>query len=226
VVKTDLAGRRVMELPHPCDCGAYAPHTPYAPTETAVGPDGDIYVADGYGSQYILRFDAKGVFKGKFGGKSALPDNPGKFLQAHGVALDCRGERPLLVCTARLRNELHWFTLDGEFVRTVYLPGCYLSRPVLAGDCLYSAICFGTYPNDFRAWKNRGFVVILDRENRVISAPGAHPPAYASDGKLCQLYQQQPVFQNCHDVCVGRDGSLYVCQWASNKVYPYKLTRV
>jgi hypothetical protein len=33
------------------------------------------------------------------------------------------------------------------------------------------------------------------------------------------MLQDQPVFNNCHDVCVdGRD--LYVCQWASGNVYP------
>ncbi|MCX8512029.1 MAG: hypothetical protein ORN83_09725, partial [Chthoniobacteraceae bacterium] len=80
-----------------------------------------IYVADGYGSQFVLRFDAGGKFVGKFGGKSTQPSNPGRFMQAHGVAIDRRGDTPLLVCTERIRNEFNWFTLGGEHVRGVYL---------------------------------------------------------------------------------------------------------
>lgn len=51
-----------MELPHASKCGAYRPGEDYRPTETAVAPNGDIYVADGYGSQFILRFDKQGRF--------------------------------------------------------------------------------------------------------------------------------------------------------------------
>jgi hypothetical protein len=40
------------------------------------------------------------------------------------------------------------------------------------------------------------------------------------------MLQDQPVFNNCHDVCVDARGDLYVCQWASGNVYPYKLHRL
>jgi hypothetical protein len=225
VVKTTLDGKIVLELPHATRCGAYAEHTPYSPTETAVGPHGDIYVADGYGSQFILRFDAAGKYLSKFGGKSSIASNVDKFLQAHGVALDTRGAEPLLVCTERIRNEFHWYTLDGKFVRSVYLPGAYVSRPVIAGRHLYSGVCFGMKPNDFRMWKDRGFVTILDDADKVVSAPGGHPPRY-EDGALQVLLQDQPVFRNAHDVCVDDQGDLYVAQWSADHVYPYKLHRI
>ncbi len=225
VVKTTLAGEVLLELPHPAKVGAYTEREDYRPTETAQGLNGDIYVADGYGSQWILQFDAEGKFIRKFGGKSSQPANPGKFLQAHGVALDARGPEPLVLCTARIRNEFHWFTLAGEFVRTVYLPGAYISRPVIAGRHLYSGVCFGTFQNDFRMWQNRGFVTILDDEGRNVSNPGGSTPEYR-EGKLTQLLQAEPVFKNCHDVCVDTDGDLYVCQWNSGQVYPYKLERL
>lgn len=225
VVKTDLAGKVLLELPHAHAAGAYDAKDEYSPTETAVGPNGDIYVADGYGSQFILRFSSEGRYLGKFGGRSSQPINPGKFLQVHGIALDTRGPQPLLVCAARIRNELQWFTLDGQHVRTVYLPGAYLSRPVISGKYLYSAICFGMFPNDFRMWQGRGFVTILDDQDQVVSNPGGRPPRYV-DGKLQVMLQDQPIFRNCHDVCVDRDQNLYVCQWNSGNVYPYKLHRI
>jgi hypothetical protein len=148
VIKTTLAGEVVMELPQAGKCGAYKETEEYRPTETAVAPNGDIYVADGYGSQYVLRFDREGKFISKFGGKSTQPLNPGKFMQAHGVAMDLRGEEPLLVVTERIRNEFNWFTLEGEFKKGVYLPGAYVSRPVIAGEHLYSGVCFGAREDD------------------------------------------------------------------------------
>lgn len=225
VIKTTLEGKLVLELPHATKCGAYAEKEPYSPTETAIAPNGDIYVADGYGSQFILRFDRNGTFLDKFGGKSTQPTNPGKFMQAHGVAIDLRGPQPLLVCTERVRNEFNWFTLEGTFVRGVYLPGAYVSRPVIHGNELYSGVCFGAKQDDYRMWQGRGFVTILDENNKVVSNPGGQPPRY-EEGRLKPMLQDLPVFNNCHDVCVDSKGDLYVCQWNSGNVYPYKLHRI
>ncbi len=224
VVKTTLDGQIVLELPHPVKEGVYKPNETYSPTEAAVAPNGDLYVADGYGSQYVLRFDKDGKFLSKFGGRSTQPVNPSRFMQAHGVAIDTRSGEPLLVVTERVRNEFNWFRLDGTHVRGVYLPGAYVSRPVIHGEHLYSGVCFGAKPNDYRMWQGRGFVVMLDATDRVISAPGAYAPQY-EDSSLRVLLQSDPVFHNCHDVCIDRDGDLYVCQWNSGNVYPYKLHR-
>lgn len=225
VVKTTLSGEIVLELPHAKDCGAYDAVTKYAPTEAVAGPNGDIYVADGYGSQFILQFDASGKFIRKFGGVSTQAMNPGKFMQAHGVTIDTRGPEPFVLCTERIRNEFHWFRLDGTYVRSVYLPGAFMSRPVIAGDLLLSGVCFGMKPNDFRMWRERGFIIILDKDNRVISAPGGQQPKYEGD-QVGLLLQDQPVFRNVHDVCVDDAGDLYACQWNADQVYPYKLRRV
>ncbi len=224
VVKTTLDGKVVLDLPHPAKCGAYTEKEAYNPTETAIGPNGDIYIADGYGSQYVLRFDKTGKFIAKFGGRSTQPVNPGKFMQAHGIALDTRGGQPLLVCTERIRNEFNWFTLDGQHVRGVYLPGAYVSRPVIHDQYLYSGVCFGAKPDDYRMWQGRGFVTILDDKDQVISNPGGKAPQY-EENRLKVLLQDQPVFNNCHDVCVDSNHNLYVCQWNSGSVYPYKLHR-
>jgi hypothetical protein len=146
-------------------------------------------------------------------------------MQAHGVAIDSRSGEPLLVVTERVRNEFNWFKLDGTHVRGVYLPGAYVSRPVIHGTNLYSGVCFGAKPNDYRMWQSRGFVTILDANDKVISNPGGHAPEY-ENGSLKVLLQDQPIFNNCHDVCIDARGDLYVCQWASGNVYPYKLHRL
>jgi len=225
VIKTDLEGNILMELAHPSKQKIYSDTMPYSPTETTQAPNGDIYVIDGYGSQYILQYDKNGNFIRKFGGKSIQPVNKGKFIQAHGIALDHRGATPLLICSARIRNEFHWFDLDGNYIKTLYLPGAYMSRAVLHAKNIYTAICFGMFDNDYRMWQDRGFVMILDENNNVISNPGGTQPIY-KDGNLQMVMQDQDLIKNAHDVCVDDRGDLYVCQWANKGVYPFKLTRI
>src|SRR5690606_37603592 len=57
VSKTTLDGRLVFHLSHPKALGIYKENEPFMPTETAIAPNGDIYVAYGYGSDYIIQFD-------------------------------------------------------------------------------------------------------------------------------------------------------------------------
>jgi peptidylamidoglycolate lyase len=40
------------------------------------------------------------------------------------------------------------------------------------------------------------------------------------------MAQAEKIFVHPHDVCVDRDENIYVAQWASGKVYPYKFNRV
>ena len=51
-------------------------------------------------------------------------------------------------------------------------------------------------------------------------------PASYFNGRLKSLYQTIPVFKHPHDVLVDDEDNLYVCQWNSGKVYPYKFSPV
>ena len=59
-----------------------------------VSPDGSIFVADGYGSNYVLKFDKNRKFLKAFGGPG---EADGKFKTCHGIAYDPRHQN-LLVC--------------------------------------------------------------------------------------------------------------------------------
>src|SRR5690606_17574306 len=102
VVKTTLDGKILLELPDPVKTGVYESGTKYKPTETAIAANGDIYVADGYGSQYILQYNRAGEFIRKFGGPG---DGDANFSTAHGVCIDNRDKaNPTLLCTSRAHN--------------------------------------------------------------------------------------------------------------------------
>lgn len=222
VFKTTTDGRTVLTIEHPHTIGVYQESDPFRPTETAIAPNGDIYVADGYGSQYILQYNRDGEYIRHFGGEG---DADNEFATAHGVCIDDRNkENPTLLCTSRGHNAFKRFTLDGEYLSTLFLPGAFVCRAVIDGDNIYSGVCWSRlrYLNQT---PNSGFVTILDREDRVISNPGGTSPVYR-DGELQVMVQEQPVFDHCHDVCIDEDKNLYVCQWNAGKSYPVKLERV
>ncbi|MEI6873486.1 MAG: hypothetical protein WCL08_14505, partial [Verrucomicrobiota bacterium] len=73
VTKVDLNGKELLSISHPMSVGAYEPGMQFNPTETTIAPNGDIYVVDGYGSQFVLRYDAQGRFLQRFGGKDGVP---------------------------------------------------------------------------------------------------------------------------------------------------------
>jgi hypothetical protein len=222
VTKTTLDGRILMTLPDPRTIGVYGEKDLYRPTETAVGPNGDIYVADGYGSSWVLQFDRNGEFIRKFGGKG---DADEQLQTAHGVTVDARGPgTPTLLVTSRVHNAFKRFTLDGKYISTVFLPGAFVCRAVINREHIYAGVCWSRlrYLNQT---PNSGFVTILDGENRVVSNPGGTAPEYR-DGELQLMVQETPIFKHCHDVCVDADENLVICQWNADKTYPVKLHRV
>ena len=58
------------------------------PTRAVVAPDGEIWVADGYGQECLHRFSAAGELLATFGGRGA---GPGRFTLPHSVVCDDRG---------------------------------------------------------------------------------------------------------------------------------------
>ena len=219
VIKTTIDGKVLLVLDYPKETGQYANAEEYIPTETAIAPNGDIYVADGYGKDFIIRYDAQGRYKNHFGGRGTEDKH---LLNAHGVCMDYRNkEKPLLVVTSRQQNAFKRYTLNGEYVDTISLPGAWVCRPVIRGDYLYAAVL----QSNAQLWKESGFVTILDKDFKVISNLGGSEPTYRGE-KPDEMHQTIKCFQYPHDVCIDDDENLYVAQWNSGKVYPYKLTPV
>ena len=218
VYKTTIEGKILMTIEAPGDIPVYQKKEAFVPTETAVLENGDFYIADGYGAQYILHYDEKGRLKNSFGGKG----EGDKFLDnAHGICIDNRQSTPTLIITDRTRNAFKRFSLDGKLIEIIHLPGACVCRPVIKGDYLYAAVLRSPALSN----ADSGFVTILNKENKVVSNLGGSEPVYKKD-KLNPLTQTDKIFKNPHDVCVDDEGSVYVAQWASGKVYPYKFTRV
>jgi peptidylamidoglycolate lyase len=218
VYKTTIDGKLLMTIDVPLEAGVYKKAEEFVPTETAIDTNGDIFIADGYGAQYITHYDKDGKLKGFFGGKGEGDDH---LDNAHGIVIDRRKSSPTLLITDRTRNCFKRFSMDGKLIEVIKLPGACVCRPVIKGDHLYAAVLRSP---DLGA-KDSGFTTILDKNNKVVSNIGGTEPVY-KDGVLQPMSQSEKIFLNPHDVCVDDDENLYVAQWASGKVYPYKFTRV
>ena len=218
VYKTDLHGKILLTISTPLNEGIYNKDEEFVPTETTIDDNGDILIADGYGLQYVMRYDRNGKLLNYFGGRGQ-GDN--QLDNAHGICIDTRGGSNTLLVTDRTRNCFKRFNKEGHLLEIIKLDGACVCRPVIKGDYLYAAVLRS--PN--LGTEASGFVTILNKENKVVSNIGGNEPVYV-EGKLQPLRQTEKIFVHPHDVCVDRDENIYVAQWASGKVYPYKLTRV
>lgn len=218
VYKTTITGKVLLTINFPVETGRYTKAEQFVPTETTVLDNGDFYIADGYGLQYIMHYDEKGKLKNIFGGKGTGKEN---LDNAHGITIDTRQTPHTLLITDRTRNCFKRFSMDGKLLEVIELPGACVCRPVIHGKHLYAAVLRSP---DLSA-EGTGFVTILDEQNKVVSNIGGTEPIYKNGG-LQSMRQQEKIFVHPHDVCVDDDQNIYVAQWASGKVYPYKFTRV
>jgi TRAP-type C4-dicarboxylate transport system permease small subunit len=79
------------------------------PADVAVAPNGDIYVADGYGNSSVHRFTAEGKHLGTWGGPGL---GRGQFTTPHGIWVDAR-ER--VYVADRENNRVQLFSPEGDF---------------------------------------------------------------------------------------------------------------
>jgi peptidylamidoglycolate lyase len=218
VIKTTLQGKEVMVLDYPKEIQLYTSANEYKPTETAIAANGDIYVTDGYGHQFVSQYDSNGKYIRHWGGKG---NDETQFDCVHGIAIDNRttGVNTLLI-TSRNHNAIKRFTMEGQYLNTIHLPGSFVCRPVVYGKNIYAAV--------FRSGDNQnfgsGYITVLDENNQVVSTPDGTQPIYV-DGILQPQKKQENIFIHPHDVCVDENENLYIPQWNSGKTYPIRLEK-
>lgn len=95
---------------HLCECIGH-PGGPFnGCTNLAVGPGGDLFVADGYRNCRVHRFTPEGELVLSWG---AIGTGPGEFHLPHGIGCDAEGR--VLVCD-RENDRIQIFSPDGEFL--------------------------------------------------------------------------------------------------------------
>jgi sugar lactone lactonase YvrE len=198
-VKMKLDGTIVWTIGLPTDSGKYKNAEQYKPTAIAVGPNGHVYVCDGYGQNWVHEYDENQKYVRSFGGPGA---EPGKFHTCHGIAIDMRGDKPLLLICDRENHRLQHFDLDGKFVDVVLVDGAH--RPC--------SISF--HGKNAAVAELDGRCIIIDGNNKVVSVLGEN-----TNRKEAANYTVPPkdwkegIFNAPHGISYDKDANLYIEDW-------------
>ncbi|MCL4691490.1 MAG: hypothetical protein KJ060_03155 [Candidatus Hydrogenedentes bacterium] len=201
-VKTTLSGERVWEIGCPMDSGVYEKPEQFVPTNIATAPNGDFYVADGYGLSYIHQYNAKAEYIRTWGGKG---EAPGKMKCPHGILVDTRGDTPVLVVADRANVRLQYFDLDGNhlgFVTEELRFPCHFDQ---RGDDLLIPDLYGR-------------VTIFDKDNKLITHLGDNPGVEKAEGYPNLPHNQRipGKFISPHGAIWDRTGNIYVVEWVND----------
>ena len=201
VVKTTLDGQEFLKLPFPPRREIYPEDKNYIPTNVAAVPDGDVYVADGYGRSWIHQYSNRGQYIRSFGGKGT---EPGKFQCPHGIIVNTRRVTPTLLIADRANVRLQAVDFSGNPI------ACFGS------EHLRHPCHFDIAPNgDLLVPDLHGRVTIFDRDNQLVTHLGDNPgiekdPEYPN---LPKERWQADKFISPHSACWDRRGDLYVVEW-------------
>ena len=192
-------GAIALHLPFPTESGLNL--KTIKPTAIAVGPDGAIFLADGYSSNYIFKFDANGKYLMHFGTKG---NGLKEFNTCHGMTLDTRSTPPrLLICDRNHQpsGRLVHYSLDGEFIGEVATGLGLPCSTAIQGE-------FVSVPN------LQGRVAILDGTNTVIAVLGHNAnPAQRANFNVPQKDWTEGIFNAVHGSMWDKDGNLYLQDW-------------
>jgi hypothetical protein len=198
VIKTDLDGKVVMEIPTDSFPADKRGDKGLKLTNCDVAPNGDIYVVDGYGKSWIFVFDRAGKFKSVFGG----PVEPLKLANAHKVFIDRRFEPARVLVCDRGNNRLLHTDLDGQLIGVIASEG--LRRPSSAafhGDLMCVA-------------EIAGRVSVWDKAGKLVADLGANNTAgQTNTPKVEPKDWRQGVVTSPHGIAFDNDGNILETEW-------------
>ena len=210
VIKTSLDGEIISTLPKPdievYRQGNYSP-TLVAVNEEALGGNGDVWVADGYGESYVHRFGKSGDYLGSINGE----EGAGRFNCPHGIFIDRRKDSPELYVADRTNHRVQVYDMEGRFKRS--FGDDFLSSPsgfVTDGDLMVIA-------------ELRARLAVIDRDDNLVCYLGDNEGVCSKDGwpngknqggELIPTGLLQPgLFNSPHGMAVDKQGNLFVAEW-------------
>ena len=197
VLKMKTDGTVVQKITAPPAAGFKLPNE-WRITSVVPGPDGSIFVANGYGDSRIFKFDKHGNYQSSFAGKGT---ENGKCDCCHGLAVDTRYDQPLLLVCDRENLRLTHFDFDGKFVDNVTL---HMRRP-----CQVSF-----YQDHAVVSELQGRVTVLDKNNVPVAFLGDNPQqSQWANYKLKPEDISPTVFSAAHGCFIDDKANVYVSDW-------------
>jgi hypothetical protein len=199
VVKLTLDGEQEWAIHFPPEAGIYKDAKGFNPCAVTMAPDGSIFVADGYGANYVLKFDKDRKFVKAFGGKGA---EEGKFNTCHGIALDTRQGKPLLFVCNRNNNRVEYWDLDGNFVKVIQKDLRMPAAVHIRGD-------LALIP------ELQGRVTVLNKDGSIAAQLGDNPnEKQRANFGLPTDQWKEGICNSPHGGSIDKDGNLIVTEWS------------
>jgi peptidylamidoglycolate lyase len=197
VYKTDLDGKILFEIGNVAKVNSTSQKFDWTnPTDVAVGPNHDIYVVDGYGSQRVTRFDKNFKPLRTIGGHGTAD---GLFNTCHGVWINSlKGGEPEVYIADRANGRLQVFDLELNHKRNIG----HVRNPC----------CFYQHKGNLFIPDLASRVTILDAHDQVVAQLGDGREA---DGKTNKpdIQSNPALFIAPHALTVDSKGNFYVVEW-------------
>ena len=203
VTKATTRGEVVWQLGYPKESPNYplnadgTPGVKYSPTNVAIAPNGDVYVADGYGSSFINQYDAAGKYLRTFGGKGK---QAGQLDCPHGLTVDTRSGSPVLLVADRANRRLQTFSLEGQ--------------PAGLNDGFPAPCHFHARQGMMVVPDLFARVTLIDAQNQAVAQLG---DAGVDSWKAIRSGPREAFpsgkFVCPHSACFDHDGNIFVVEW-------------
>jgi hypothetical protein len=203
-VKMTLGGEIVLDIPRDAIPREYWTENQFSSelgvllSGMDVGPNGDLFVSDGYSSDYIHRFDAKGNYLETFGGKAA----PYEFDILHKIAIDTRFDPVRIIATDRLNNRVVHMGLDGEFLGVVNDELLLPAALTIDGDNVIVG-------------ELQGRVTILDKAGEVVRYVGTNTEEGIGTNRVPPEQWRTGAIVAAHGVATNADGDIFVSEFTT-----------
>jgi len=204
VVKMALDGKIVMTIPSSAFPealkvrNARSGQLALALTDVVVAPNGDLYVADGYASDVIHRFDRAGKYLTSFGGKKP----PYAFNTLHKLAIDTRFQPARLIACDRANNRVVHLSLAGDFLGVV-------------ADGLLLPAAVVIYRDYAIIGELRGRVTVLDKGGASVEQIGMNTDPGVGGNQIAPELWRLGVFGAPHGVAINERGDLFVSEFSA-----------
>ncbi len=203
ILKMTLAGKVVLDIP----AASLIPEkfqkkkkdgkTALRLTGMDVAPNGDLFVTDGYASDYIHRFDRTGKYLTSFGGKQ----EPYSFKTLHKIAIDTRFTPARILACDRANLRVVHLSLDGDFLGVVCSDLLMPAAVAIHGD--YAAI-----------GEIKGQVTVLDKAGKIAARFGTNTnPGEAGTNKAEPAVWRPGIVTAPHGIAFNKHGDIFVAEY-------------